>query len=173
MKGEYKPTIREKNREGAGGFTGIVFVPNVVERTPPYVEEVLPDSPAAKAGFKPDDLIVYVDGEPVASIAAFNEISSTHAARHAAEARSPPRRQAGDGRTDAGGVAEEEVSQPMMHSIALRAAERQRPALRSKTPVADAHGSTMTRIALVLISLPHARARPSRPTPSTTPPSRR
>jgi serine protease Do len=74
MKGEYKPTIREKNREGAGGFTGIVFVPNVVERTPPYVEEVLPESPAAKAGLKPDDLIVYVDGEPVTSIAAFKDI---------------------------------------------------------------------------------------------------
>jgi serine protease Do len=76
MKGEYKPTIREKNREGAGGFTGIVFVPNVVERTPPYVEEVLPDSPAAKSGLKPDDLIVYVDGEPVTSIVAFRDIVS-------------------------------------------------------------------------------------------------
>ena len=51
-------------------------VPNVIERTPPYIEEVLPDSPAAKAGLKPDDLIVYVDGEPVVSIASFNEIIS-------------------------------------------------------------------------------------------------
>lgn len=74
MKGEYKPTIREKNREGTGGYTGIVFVPNVVERTPPYVEEVLSESPASKAGLKPDDLIVYIDGEPVTSIAAFKDI---------------------------------------------------------------------------------------------------
>jgi serine protease Do len=74
MKGEYKPTVREKSQEVSGGFTGIVFVPNVVERTPPYVEEVVPDSPAAKAGLKPDDLIVYIDGEPVTSIAAFKDI---------------------------------------------------------------------------------------------------
>src|SRR5205823_12925468 len=34
MKGEYKPTSKEKKEEGQGAFTGIVFVPNVVERTP-------------------------------------------------------------------------------------------------------------------------------------------
>jgi serine protease Do len=76
MKGEYKPTSREKKGEGAGGYHGIVFVPNVVERTPPYVEEVDANSPAAKAGIKPDDLVVYVDGEPVVSIAAFKEVIS-------------------------------------------------------------------------------------------------
>jgi serine protease Do len=74
MKGEYKPTVREKSADGFGAFHGIVFVPNVVERTPPYVEEVLPGSPAAKAGIKPDDLVVYLDGEPVVSIAAFKEM---------------------------------------------------------------------------------------------------
>jgi serine protease Do len=74
MKGEYKPTSKEKKEEGQGAYTGIVFVPNVVERTPPYVEEVTPDSPAAKAGLKPDDLVVYLDGEPVVSIAAFKEM---------------------------------------------------------------------------------------------------
>jgi S1-C subfamily serine protease len=37
---------------------GIVLVPDVMERTPPYVDRVLPDSPAAKAGIRPDDLIV-------------------------------------------------------------------------------------------------------------------
>ncbi len=74
MKGTYKPTSKEKKEEGLGAFTGIVFVPNVVERTPPYVEEVIPGSPAAKAGIKPDDLVVYLDGEPVVSIAAFKEM---------------------------------------------------------------------------------------------------
>jgi serine protease Do len=74
MKGAYKPTSKEKKEEGQGAFTGIVFVPNVVERTPPYVEEVTPDSPAAKSGIKPDDLVVYLDGEPVVSIAAFKEM---------------------------------------------------------------------------------------------------
>jgi serine protease Do len=74
MKGEYKPTSRERKGEGAGGYLGIVFVPNVVERTPPYVEEVDTGSPAAQAGLKPDDLVVYVDGEPIVSIAAFKDV---------------------------------------------------------------------------------------------------
>jgi serine protease Do len=74
IKGEYKPTSREKKEEGQGAFTGIVFVPNVVERTPPYVEEVIDGSPAAKAGVKPDDLVVYLDGEPVVSISTFKEM---------------------------------------------------------------------------------------------------
>lgn len=74
VKGEYKPTVRERNRDGSGAFDGIVFVPNVVERTPPYVEEVLPGSPGAKAGLRPDDLVVYVDGEPVISIAGYRAI---------------------------------------------------------------------------------------------------
>jgi serine protease Do len=74
-KEKYKP-IDPKNRpeKGGGGFTGIVLVPNVVERTPPYVEEVVPGSPAEKARLKPDDLIVYVDGLPVADINTFQEV---------------------------------------------------------------------------------------------------
>ena len=74
MKGEYKPVIKEKPSGGPGGYHGIVLVPNVVERTPPFVEEVIPNSPAAKAGIRPDDLIVYVDGEQIVSIKAFREL---------------------------------------------------------------------------------------------------
>lgn len=73
-KGEYKPKPRSE-RLGNAGYHGIVLVPNVVqERTPPFIEEVLKDSPAAKAGLKSDDLIVYVDGEQVVSIEALNKI---------------------------------------------------------------------------------------------------
>lgn len=39
---------------------GISLVPDVVERTPPYVDAVAPGSPAAKAGVQPDDLVVLV-----------------------------------------------------------------------------------------------------------------
>jgi serine protease Do len=73
MKGQYKPPEREKPIAGPGGYHGIVFVPDVVERTPPFVDDVRPNSPAAKAGLRSDDLIVYVEGEPVASIKAFQE----------------------------------------------------------------------------------------------------
>lgn len=73
MKGEYKPVKREARTIGEGGYHGIIFVPNVLERTPAFVEDVVADSPAAKAGIKPDDLISFVDGEPVVSIKAFQE----------------------------------------------------------------------------------------------------
>lgn len=59
-------------------YHGMVFVPNVVERTPPYVEEVIPGSPADKAELKPDDLIVYIEGLPVQDINAFNNIIASY-----------------------------------------------------------------------------------------------
>jgi serine protease Do len=74
MKGEYVVKEKKEPVAGPGGFHGIILVPNVVERTPPFVEEVVPGSPAARAGLRPDDLIVYIDGEPVASIKAFRDI---------------------------------------------------------------------------------------------------
>jgi S1-C subfamily serine protease len=46
---------------------GIVLVPDVVSRTPPYVDRVLPGSPAARAGLRPDDLLVMIDSNVVAS----------------------------------------------------------------------------------------------------------
>jgi serine protease Do len=42
---------------------GIVLVTDVVVRTPPYVDRVIPDSPAAVAGLKPDDLVVMIDNQ--------------------------------------------------------------------------------------------------------------
>jgi serine protease Do len=71
-KENYKP-VPMRPKTGGGGYTGIVLVPNPVERTPPYVEDVVPGSPGEKAGLKPDDLIVYVDGQPVISINAFKD----------------------------------------------------------------------------------------------------
>ena len=76
MKGEYKPNRRVKADKGAGGFTGIKFVPNVLDRTPPYVDELYADGPAAKAGVKVNDLISFVDGEPVYSIKSYLDIMS-------------------------------------------------------------------------------------------------
>jgi serine protease Do len=76
IRGEYRPPEREKPKSGGATLeaTGLVLVPNVVERTPPYVEEVLPNTAAARAGLKPDDLIVYLDGEPVASIKTLKDL---------------------------------------------------------------------------------------------------
>ncbi|MCA9154338.1 MAG: serine protease [Planctomycetales bacterium] len=40
---------------------GIVLLPNVLSKTPPFVDSVLPTSSAEKAGLRPDDLILFVN----------------------------------------------------------------------------------------------------------------
>jgi serine protease Do len=73
MAGTYRQSEKRAKVE-RGGYHGILLVPNVVGATPPYVDEVMPGSPAARAGLQPDDLIVYVDGELVPNIKEFREI---------------------------------------------------------------------------------------------------
>ena len=73
MQGKYKPVKRPDIVIGIGGYHGIVFVPNVLDRTPPYVDDVFPNSPAAKAGLKVDDLVSFIDGEPIYSINGFRD----------------------------------------------------------------------------------------------------
>ncbi|MFC1758950.1 S1C family serine protease [Planctomycetota bacterium] len=46
---------------------GIVLLPNILNRTPPFVQYVQPNSPAAEAGIKADDLILYLDSTVVRS----------------------------------------------------------------------------------------------------------
>jgi serine protease Do len=74
IEGKYRSTERVRGKLANAGYHGIVLVPNVVTVTPPYVEDVEPGSPAAKAGLRPDDLIVYIDGELVSSIKMFRDI---------------------------------------------------------------------------------------------------
>ena len=55
---------------------GVVLVPNILPRTPPYIDSILPNSAAARAGLRPDDLVIIVAGEPTASCAAVVEALS-------------------------------------------------------------------------------------------------
>lgn len=63
MRGDYKPIARpdDKKIEDKKAFHGMVLVPDVLASgTPPYVEEIMPGSPAAQAGVKVDDLVVFL-----------------------------------------------------------------------------------------------------------------
>ncbi len=52
---------------------GIHLVTNVVHRTPPFVDRVIPEQPADVAGLRADDLIVELNGEIVATIEELSE----------------------------------------------------------------------------------------------------
>lgn len=71
MAGKYKTVTRTDSPVIQRVYTGIVFVPNVLPRTPAYIEAVIPNSPAEKAKLEPDDLISFVDGRPIGSINEF------------------------------------------------------------------------------------------------------
>lgn len=52
---------------------GIVLVPDVLAKTPPFVDHVVAASPAEKAGLKPDDLLLLANGRVTSSIQALRE----------------------------------------------------------------------------------------------------
>lgn len=52
---------------------GILMVPDVVYRTPAYIDRILPESAAAKVGLQTDDLVVFVNDELVHSCRTLRE----------------------------------------------------------------------------------------------------
>jgi serine protease Do len=78
MAGKWKPHTKKVIAKGPGVYHGIILVPNPVSLTPPYIEAVVPGSPADKAGLRTDDLIVYVDGELVQSIKGFKDLINSY-----------------------------------------------------------------------------------------------
>ena len=73
--------LNRPNRPLGFGDLGIILVPDVVARTPAYVDRVMPGSAAAREGIQVDDLVVMVDGNFVSScreceaLIARNEVS--------------------------------------------------------------------------------------------------
>lgn len=62
MKGQYKRQNREDDKvvEDKKAYHGIMLIADVLDRTPPYVEDIAPGSPAALAGLRINDLIIFV-----------------------------------------------------------------------------------------------------------------
>jgi serine protease Do len=53
---------------------GIVLVPDVVKRTPPYIDRVVPGSAAASAGLRADDLLVMIESQVASSCREANRL---------------------------------------------------------------------------------------------------
>jgi len=43
----------------AGQLRGIILLPEILDQTPAYIDGIRPDSPADRAGLRPDDLVLY------------------------------------------------------------------------------------------------------------------
>ncbi|WP_146530216.1 S1C family serine protease [Novipirellula artificiosorum] len=56
---------------------GLVMVPDVLESTPAYVDEVVPDSWAARGALRPDDLVLLVNGRRIDSQRSLREVLRT------------------------------------------------------------------------------------------------
>jgi serine protease Do len=72
LNGKSRPRTKpEETRRPADPMTlellGIVLVPDVLPKTPPFVDRVRTGSPAAKAGMRPDDLIVFLNDQSINS----------------------------------------------------------------------------------------------------------
>ena len=72
MAGKFRPAARRRRPEKAEAAPhadrlGHSLGPDFPARTPPFVESIQPASPAAKAGIRPDDLVLFVNGRVVTS----------------------------------------------------------------------------------------------------------
>lgn len=73
LAGKVRPRVVDEDRPTAKRpwslpIIGLQLVPDLLNRTPPFVHLVLPSSQAEKLRIQPDDLIMYVDGILVRSV---------------------------------------------------------------------------------------------------------
>jgi len=78
ISGQYKARQREPDEtEAMARFRplefGIVLVPDVLLRTPAFIDRVQPGSVAARVGLRPDDLVLFVNGDLVQSCRVFKQ----------------------------------------------------------------------------------------------------
>ena len=83
ISGTASPAVPAGTTAGPGfdpATLGLVLVPDLLDRTPPFIETVAAGSPAARAGLRPDDLVIAVGGRSVASRAALQQVLTSLAA---------------------------------------------------------------------------------------------
>lgn len=67
VRSDQKPKQQDNPNRYKPVDLGLVMVPDVVYRTPAYIDSLLPGSLAAKAGLQPDDLVLFVNDELIQS----------------------------------------------------------------------------------------------------------
>lgn len=62
MKGQYKRQVRDDDKaiDDKKAYHGIVLISDVLDRTPPYIDDIAPGSPALQAGLKINDLLIFI-----------------------------------------------------------------------------------------------------------------
>lgn len=74
---EVVPMVSVTPRSNVKSETGIRLFALGTKRDPAYVDRVLPNSAAAKAGLKADDLVVSIGGEVIHNLGEFKQLVST------------------------------------------------------------------------------------------------
>lgn len=72
------PLSQRPSQPLTAGDLGLALVPDVLRRTPPFVDAVRRDSAADEAGLRPDDLVVFAFGVPIDSRRALVEVLARH-----------------------------------------------------------------------------------------------
>ncbi|TWT32132.1 S1C family serine protease [Blastopirellula retiformator] len=72
LSGRFRPRSRDENENRPTepvtlAQLGLILLPDVLPKTPPFVERVAPDSPAATAGLQPNDLVMFVERRLISS----------------------------------------------------------------------------------------------------------
>lgn len=69
--------VLDRNKSHNPTTLGLVMIPDVLEATPAFIDEVIEGGPAARAQLRPDDLILLVNGRRVESQRAMRKLLRT------------------------------------------------------------------------------------------------
>jgi serine protease Do len=61
-------TAKRPSEHYTPAVLGLTMIPDILAKTPPYIDRIAKGSAAADAGLQPDDLVLFVDGRIVSSI---------------------------------------------------------------------------------------------------------